>query len=90
VTPAPADNAARGPNVPAAGSESALLARVEREPVAATAAELDDAFAGLAAFLLDFRTAAQRGGRAPPMDGESRPDGARREDLPPPLHETAA
>jgi hypothetical protein len=52
---------------------------VESDPLATTDAELDDAFAGLAALLLDMHAATRNQGKIPtPSFGANCPDARRR------------
>lgn len=80
--PAHPDDAGRAPLVDVEGDESALAARVESAPVGASADEVGEAFAGLAALLLDSRTAhgedSNPGRPPPPFGATSCPDGGRR------------
>jgi hypothetical protein len=61
------------------GDDGDVARRVVAEPFATTDAELDDAFAGLAALLLDLRAATRNQGGIPtPSGGTNRPTVPRR------------
>ncbi len=67
------------PIAPVPGNDGDLAGRVVADPVATTGADLDDAFAGLAALLLDIRAATGNQGEIPtPSCTPNRPDAVRR------------
>jgi hypothetical protein len=76
VTPAGAAPAGPGPDLPDEGDDFAhLRALIEVEPIVPTAVEANDAFAALAALLLDAQAARRNRGDSPTPSSENlRPD----------------
>ena len=71
MTRAPAADAARGPLANRASDDSALFARFEKEPVAASEKDFAEALGALASLLLD---SADRGEVPTPLGAKGRPD----------------
>lgn len=89
---AAAPPAGPAPIAPDPGDDRELANRLVPNPVATTDADLDDAFAGLAALLLDLRAASRNQGDIPtPSRAAICPDAKRRgQTAPPPAGGEAA